>query len=132
MAFSGDYVEIRRHTAGLDLDELDILVARAVETIITRAGELAAWQESLKEVPVSWPEFKILTFDAMKEGVFPPSRFGRFLECVEEETAANPSTMGTMYHFHSSVTRLLRQDSLFTIAERTVTLGAIVSDFALF
>ena len=132
LAFAGDFVEFRKHTSGLDMDELMILSMNALEKTTKRLTALNEWHNSLNEFEIDQNIFKRLTFDAMVAGVFPPSKFGSFLECWEEE---NSIAMGdaslnivpeSLYTFHAANTRLMRGTSLFNVSDRNNKLVATI------
>jgi hypothetical protein len=123
MCFSGDFVEFRKHTSGLDYDELLEIGGRSIKTVVANGKKQIGWQDNLVTYPVSPARFKMLTYDAMAEGVLPPSNFAAFLDSYNEETTL--SKRETLYEFHGAVTRLSRTSSLFTINHRTVALNAL-------
>lgn len=125
LAFSGEFVEFRRHTKCLDMDELKLVANRSVKTLIGKLEVFTDWQENLKHFNIEDLSFKALTFDAMKSGVFPPSKFIPFLNCYDEEIKEVDSSL---YTFHGAVTRLLRDSSLFTISERNKVLVEVLDN----
>lgn len=126
MMFSGEFVEFRRHTSGVDLEELRILSEKAVSEIYNRLEALTDWHSNLKTYPLKEDEFKILSFNAMKKGVIAPSKFEEFLECHNEENKLNGQLL---YSFHGACTRLVREHSLFNIAERTKNLTEVCNNY---
>jgi len=129
MVFGGEFVEFRRHTAGVDLEELRLLSARGVKSIIEKLEELAKWQTRLKEYPLHREEFKVLTFDAMKKGVIPVTKFNQFIECHDKEACLNDAP--SLYTFHGGVTRLMKTSSLFTISHYSNKLEEFCDDYIL-
>jgi hypothetical protein len=127
MQFSGDYITFRKHTGGLDLDELVYMANKAIEITMTKMGAFHAWHESLHEVPVSVNQGKILTFDFMKKGVIAPSQFKAYGEMVKEEY--EESRECSLYTYHGGVTRLMRDKSLFQIADSSKRLAGVCNDF---
>lgn len=126
MMFSGEFIEFRRHTSGVDLEELRLLSERALSGIQIRLLNLTAWHNNLKDFALREEEFKILTFNAMKKGVIAPSKFEKFLECHDEEYKLNGQSL---YSFHGACTRLVREQSLFNIADRTNNLIEVCDDY---
>ena len=126
MMFSGEFIEFRRHTSGVDLEELRLLSTRAVEGVTKKLNTLTEWQDDLKGYPLQEEWFKVLTFDAMKEGAIPPSRFLEFMKCHEEEVKLNDRSL---YTFHGGVTRLIRDNSLFSVAGYSKKLIGICDDY---
>jgi len=130
MQFRGDdFIEFRKHTGGLDWDELVEIAKKAMVGLIERMGRLATWHSSLKERRIDQDDFKVLTFDAMKGNIFFPQQFPKFLDCYDMEQKTSPETGDTMYQFNGGVTRLLRDQSLFAISHRTTNLIKMLGDF---
>jgi hypothetical protein len=131
LAFAGDFVLFRKHTGKLDDDELKILAAKALEGVVKKIGVLVEWQNSLKEHSLEEDDFKVLTFNAMENRVFAPSKFAKFLDCYGEENGQNKvdGYHNTVYTFHGAVTRLVREDSLFQIQKTNDTLSQAIDDY---
>lgn len=127
MCFSGDYIAFRKHTGGLDLDELIWMADKAIEVTMEKMGAFVAWHERLHEVPVTRDQVKCLTFDFMKQGVIAPSQFKAFGDAVKEEYAIEKAC--SLYVVHGGVTRLQRDKSLFQIADSSRKLMGVCNDF---
>jgi len=123
MIFSGDFIEFRKHTGGLLIDDLYVMMQRAVGTLITRLEDLVTWQLGLLEVPLSANRMKRLTYDAIKNEAIAPSMFWNFHKAYIEEQQLHGDTL---YTFHAACTRALREKSLNNIAYRTANLNAVV------
>jgi hypothetical protein len=126
MMFSDEFIELRRHTSGVDLEELRILSEKAISGIYNRLEALADWHNNLKNFSLKEDEFKILLFNAMKKRVVAPSKFEEFLACHDEEYKLNGQSL---YSFHGACTRLVRKQSLFNIAERTQNLTEVCNNY---
>ena len=126
MMFSGKFIEVRRHTSGVDLEELRRLSFIAIDGIIEELQELETWHTGLRNYPMNEEAFKLTTFDAMKEGAIPPSRFLEFMKCHEEEVKLNDRSL---YTFHGGVTRLIRDNSLFSITNYSKKLIGVCDDY---
>jgi hypothetical protein len=128
MCFSGEYITFRKHTSGLDLDELYSIAIGAVKTIKYRLNDMMKWQESLRRYYLPPNQIKNLTYDAMDLGVFAPSKFRTFQKSFEEES----STHGrNLYAWHGAGTRTLRENSLSMVSNRTPILNSIADDYLL-
>lgn len=127
MQFSGDFLEFRRHTKGLTLDEIYRMIGAVLDQIVNQADHFSRWIESLKETVLIGGDFKTLTFDAMRNGVFPPSKFNNFIDCYEMETRQSGDK--TLYEFNGGVTRLFRDVNNFTVAGRSRNLKNTIDDF---
>lgn len=129
MMFSGEFIEFRRHTSGVDLKELKILSEKAVSGIYNRLETLTDWHQNLKNFLLNKEKFKVLTYNAMKNGTIAPSKFEEFLECNYQELKLNNRSL---YTFHGACTRLIRKQSLFNIANKTKNLIKICDDYIKF
>lgn len=116
MVFSGDYVEFRRHTKRLDLDELRELAKRAIEQVVNRTTEIDQWQNKLKAIETDDGSLKTMTYDVMAEKIVPASRFHEFVKCTQEEVELNGECL---YSFYGGVTRVIRNDSIRNITQRS-------------
>jgi len=126
MVFSGEFIELRRHTKGLTNNELNEMINKAVAGIITKIEAQVDWQLQLKERTVNEKEMKVLTFDAISDGIILPSKFAEFTECLQIERNLNGDCL---YSFHGGVTRSLREANLFAINYRTNKLHNFIDNY---
>jgi len=126
MAFSGKFIEFRRHTGGLDAEELVQVATRSIGKLIGEMKDFSQWHEGLKAYGLLERDLKVLVYDAMKNWVFPPSKFQGFLECYREEKQLRHHD--SLYTFHGACTRLSRESSLFTVSERNGALVKIINN----
>ena len=126
LVFAGDFVEFRKHTSGLDMDELKTIANRAIDNTVDRLQSLQAWQVELHSVSLPHRDMRVLTFEAMRREAFPPSRFNRFLESYREENSINGNTL---YSFFGACTRTIRDQSLFQISKRSKALNSLVGQY---
>lgn len=127
LAFSADMVRFRKHTSGLDLDEIRSIATDAVGRAIEDMDRLYAWHNMLAGIYVPQQDFKVLVYDVFEERILAPSCFDRFKEAHREELALTRGTSldgaRSLYTFHGAVTRTLRGKPLGEIADRTARLG---------
>jgi len=128
MMFSGDFITFRKHTGGLDLNELNFFMARAVWDATERMRQLYDWHQMLKNVALSDNQAKILTYNAMAQGALAPSKFNYFRESFREELKLNGPTL---YSWHGAGTRSCRENSLNQIARKTAILNSVTDDYLL-
>lgn len=128
MVFTGEFVEFRKHTKGLDSGELERLAGSAIGTITTELPKLTEWHQGLREAMLPEHHFKVLTFEAMRQGALPPSQFNHFLTHYDEEREVNDSP-GTLYDFHGAGTRAMRNSSLFRVSDRNQALNRVVNNY---
>ena len=128
MCFSGDYITFRKHTSGLDLDEMFGITISAVRRIKDRLTEMMYWQDCLRMHYVTPDDVKCLTYDAMDKGVFAPSKFNKFKESWKNEAKLHGPSL---YAWHGANTRVLRENSMSIVAQRTPILNQIADDYVL-
>jgi hypothetical protein len=126
LVFTGDFVEFRRHTKGLDMDELRMIADRAIFSTIGRMQKLEAWQLRLKGISLPERDMQCLTFQALERGAFPGGKFSRFLEAYQDEASRNGDSL---YAFHGAVTQTIRDQSLTQISQRSRTLNSLVDSY---
>jgi hypothetical protein len=126
MSFSGDFIRFRKHTGGLTLDELYAMALDSVKLAIGQISTLIDWQESMKEISLPARDMKALTYDAMASGAISSKKFGQYLDMHKEEVGLNGETL---YAWHGAGTRACRDDSLFSISERTSKLAEIATGY---
>lgn len=129
MQFRGDFIEFRKHTSGLDPEVLLDLGTRAFDRVVTDGNRLIEWHNQLHDYPLPHQEFKALTFDAMREGIFGANHFNAFLEAHQEEVELTKEN--TLYEFHGAVTRMIKNINLFSIDDRTRVLGKMCDQYAI-
>lgn len=126
LALSGDYLQFRKHTGGLDLDELREIAARAVEQGVQKVAEFQAWHMGLREVPLPEAHRKVLTYNLLEQGALPPSKFNEYIECHEVE---RDDWGNSVFAAHGAVTRTLRGTSHFNQEKRNRALNKVVNDY---
>jgi hypothetical protein len=127
LCLSGDWMELIKHTSGLDDDRISAMFERAVQELRFKLVDYAKWVESLKQHIITKDQVKQLAFDSMEAGVFVPSRFNKFLEAYKEETEEN--RLVSLYNFQGACTRLMRGDNLFLVQKRNAVLESILRGF---
>jgi hypothetical protein len=116
LAFDGEFVEFRRHTKGLDQDELEFLAYRSVKKMIGRLTEFQAWHESLKRYDLSETDAKILLVEIM-------TKFSRFNE-LYFGGVYDP----TLWGFHEAVTDTLKGSNLLSLPKKNKALNSILNE----
>jgi hypothetical protein len=125
LLFSGEFLEFRKHTSGLDWFELLRVAKVTMEQLVGHFDNLSKWQADLKTIDLSPAEYKVLTFDAMDTGAVAPSKFKALGQAFEAEAKLNGPTL---YAFHGAGTRVMRENGLFTIAEKSKALNKVVDN----
>lgn len=127
MQFNGEYIAFSRHTSGLDMDRLLYMADKAIEVTLQKCLDFDVWHEEMKTIEMTRDDTKCFTFDAMRHGVFPPSKFKAFGEAVKEEYAISKEC--SLYTLHGGVTRLIRDTSLFNVADTSRKLVGLCDNY---
>ena len=128
MSFDGEFIEFRKHTSGLSMEELFDLMIRAMVAMKVKMRDFNIWFENLAMVQLQEDQFKILTFEAMKRSILSPGKFNEFIGHYEEEMIVNDSP-GTLLDFHGANTRSMRNTSLFTTQQKNAKLAPLCTEF---
>jgi hypothetical protein len=128
LSFDGEFLEFRKHTSGLDIEELIRLSRTAVNNMTQRLKGYGDWQEGLRDITLPEDHFKVLTHNAIVEDVLPASKFHDFRKHYDEELEVNKSN-GTLYDFHGAGTRVMRNASLFQVSDRSKILNRVIEDY---
>lgn len=130
LAFNGEFIEFRKHTAGLEMDNLILLCAGALDQAQKDGLNFISWVMTLKEHELDAEGLSWLTVMAMKEGALAPSKFSLFLECLEIEYKLEHEM--TLYVWHGAITRAMKGESLFKISKRNESLNRVIGNFLTF
>lgn len=124
LAFSGDFVEFRKHTKGLVYDELEFMAYRAMKKMVLNLTRFQAWHEGLKNFPLTEWDAKILLVEIMTNNIIPPSKFARF-----NELYFGGVYKPTLWGFHESVTDLLRDSNLLALPKKNRMLNGVLNTY---
>lgn len=124
LAFTGEFVEFRKHTKGLDADDLEFIAYRAIKKMVGTLSRFQAWHEGLKQYELTEMDAKILLVEIMTQNVIPPSRFARFTDLYWGGVYAK-----TMWGFHEATTDVLKDSNLMTIPAKNRVLNNILNQF---
>jgi hypothetical protein len=124
LAFSGDFVEFRKHTKGLVYDELEFIAYRAMKKMVSNLTKFQAWHEGLKSFPLTEQDAKLLLVEIMTDNIIPPSKFGRFNE-LYFGGVYDP----TLWGFHETVTDVLRDNNLLTLPKKNKMLNGVLDTY---
>jgi hypothetical protein len=124
LAFSGEFVEFRKHTKGLVYDELEFMAYRAMKKMVANLTRFQAWHEGLKNFSLTEWDAKILLVEIMTNNIIPPSKFARFHE-LYFGGVYKPNLWG----FHETVTDVLRDSNLLTLPKKNRQLNGVLNAF---
>lgn len=124
LCFSGDFLAFRRHTSGLDIDELSFLAYKAVRSMIPRLKALEAWQVGLRNYALPENHLKILLVEIMTNNVITPSKFHQFVDLYKNVYRDN-----SLWSFHESATEILRESNLMTLPGKNKLLNQVIDSY---
>lgn len=122
LSFDGDYVQLRRHTKGLTLDELEFMAYRAIRCLVGRLTTFQKWHEGLKRYALSEQQAKILLVEMMTQSVFPVSKFSLFCDLYFGGAYSH-----TLWGIHETATQVLKEANLLTLPKKNRLLNAILN-----
>lgn len=123
LCFSGEFLAFRKHTNGLDADELTILAYRSMRNMIPKLTAFQKWHEGLRGYPLTEQEAKILLIEIMTNSVIPASKFHQF-----NELYANVYD-DTLWGFHEATTDVLRGTNLMSLPKKNQVLNEVINNF---
>ena len=123
LCFSGEFLTFRRHTAGLDLDELAFLAYKSLRNMIPQLKSFQQWQEGLKNYPLSLADSSLLLMEIMASSVISTHKFVQFRKLYSD--AYDDSLWG----FHETVTELLKGSNLIKLPQKNKILNQILNQY---
>ena len=133
LCFSGSFIRFRKHTGGLDLDELDLIGREAITGAVVEMEKMGAWQEGLHEIWVPKRDRKELIYDMATRGVFSPGQLNNYLGALQEELqlrrGRSLDNAHSLFSMHGAATRLMRSWNLERVVNATSRLNAICDDY---
>jgi len=124
LAFDGEFVELRRHTKGLTIEELEFMAYRAIKTLVTRLTKFQEWHLGLKEYELSETDAKVLLVELISQNVFPASKFPRFHD-LYFGGVYDP----TLWGLHEASTEVLKENNLMTLPKKNKALNFIINQY---
>lgn len=123
LMFSSDFVVFRKHTGQLSVDELMIIAREAVKTIIPELEELHKWHEALRAIHLTAAESALLTVAAMRENLFPNSKYPEFHDLYYGSTSKYSPTL---HGWHGAITEIYGDRPLTWLHEDNVKLKRFI------
>jgi hypothetical protein len=124
LAFDCEFVELRRHTKNLSVEELEFMAYRAIKTLIVRLTKFQEWHLGLKQYELSEADAKILLVELISQGVFPASKFPRFHDLYFGGAYAP-----TLFGVHEATTETLKDANLLTLPKKNKALNTIINQY---
>ena len=123
LCFSGDFLAFRRHTSGLDIDELAFLAYRSMKQMIPLLRSFQNWHLGLRNFSLSEVDAKILLVEIMTNSIIPPSKFSRFNELYDKVYD------NSLFGFHETTTDVLKGSNLLTLPKKNKLLNGIINTY---
>lgn len=123
LCFSGDFLAFRRHTSGLDIDDLAFLAYRSMRQMIPLLKAFQGWHEGLKKYSLQEPDLKILLVEILTNNVIPASKFHQFNDLYTN--VYDPSLWG----FHEAATDVLKGSNLLTLPKKNKILNQVIDNY---
>lgn len=122
MAFDGEFVELRRHTKGLTLEELEFMAYRAIRCLVGKLTKFQAWHEGLRRFSLDERSAKLLLIELMTQSVIPVTKFPMFQDLYFGGVYDQ-----TLWGFHGATTHILKEANLLTLPKKNRILNAILN-----
>ena len=131
MMFSGEFIEFKRHTSGLDDERLFEVTESAIGGAIIQIKELKKWHKGLRKVWMDEDEKKCMVYDMVTQNVFSGGKIQQYLTHLEEEKALlkDKDSMTSLYNMHGAATRLMRNWNLLKVSDSTKRLKMVCDDY---
>jgi hypothetical protein len=123
LAFSSEAIEMRRHTKGLTIEELEFLAYRAIRTLVVKLTAFQNWHLGLKQYELTDTDAKVLLVELITKNIFPASKFPRFYDLYFG--AYEP----TLWGVHEATTEVLKDTNLLTLPKKNKTLNTILNQY---
>lgn len=124
LAFDGEFVELRRHTKGLTLDELEFMAYRAIRNVVGKLAAFQAWHEGLKGHTLAEDDAKVMLVEIIAQSVFPASKFPLFHDLYFGGAYGQ-----SLWGFHEAATDVLREANLLTLPKKNRVLNNILNQY---
>ncbi|MEA1933962.1 MAG: hypothetical protein U9N60_05975 [Thermodesulfobacteriota bacterium] len=122
LAFDGEFVELRRHTKGLTMEELEFMAFRAIRCLVRRLTKFQTWHEGLRQHALTERDAKILLVEMITQSVIPASKLPRFYNLYFGGAYTH-----NLWGFHEAATNVLKDSNLITLPKKNRILNAILN-----
>lgn len=130
LSFNGDFIKFRKHTGGLDLDELQYIAAEAIRSVGPRLTAFELWHKELETIDLTRTDKEALFVRSMEKNIVPfgkSKRFHRlFFEKKNDQNKAHYED--NLQGFHGAVTQLWGGQSLIGSGPRHKDLRLLLNE----
>ena len=123
----GEFVEFRRHTNGMNEDELGRIVTRGINNIMPELEHQEQWHRNLHEYKLNEEQTRALAYDAIQQDVISKRKINEFDSLLfGENHEYNPNEL---FGFHGACTQLLREQNMTRVVERQSRIYNFVNSY---
>ena len=124
LTFNGEFLEVRRHTKGMNYEMLPALVDGYLEQATGRTQVTGDWLDGLDMVELISRSAAYLTVEAMKVNALSPRQFHQFNSLMEGRYKAHKEL--TLFGWHEALTECCNRFNLETIIRKTSDAESII------
>jgi len=129
LMMSGEFVEFRKHTNGMDDAELARIVGNGMEVILPYTKQLQFWHVAMREVKLDLRRTKVLAYNAITGGIIARNRITEFHNALfGEHHEYDPKTL---FGLHGAMTQTMRDSRMTgsTVPRQTALFQFIQTHF---
>jgi len=104
----GKFIEFRRHTSGLDSEELRRVVTKGIKKLKPRLNSIMEWHQSLRNIRLTETKTRALSYDAIREKVISQKAIPQFHDLLFGEGDKRHYEPNSLFNFHGAATELMR------------------------
>jgi len=123
LCFSGEFLAFRRHTSGLDIDELAFMAYRSMRQMMPMLQAFQNWHLGLRNYLLPEVDAKLLLVEIMTNSVIPPSKFSKFNNLYSKVYD------DSLWGFHEAATNVLKGSNLLTLPKKNKLLNGIIDHY---
>jgi hypothetical protein len=127
LMFNGEFLEVRRHTKGMDYEMLPNLIEQYLEQATGRTGTTGEWLDGLDMVGLTLRSTAVLTVKAMKVNALSPRQFHQFDSLMDSRYKKHKEV--TLFTWHESLTECCNRFNLETVIRKTSDAERIIDSW---
>ena len=129
LMFDGEFVEFRKHTAGLNDFTLQAFCDNSVQKIEGNLKKFDNWHNKLLNISLPLPAAEHLFIRLMNDQVIQPSKFKDFYKSYFASQGEYHSEFPNLSKFHAACTAFMHRDSLFAISRKNTKLTNVLTGY---
>lgn len=116
LMMSGEFVEFRRHTKGMEDDELLRVVTKGIDVITPKIAAMKRWHLNMHNVSLSNQEVQALSYQAILKRIIPKAKIVEFNNLLFNDD--NDYDPNNLYSFHGVCTQLMQEQRISGTIEK--------------